>query len=110
MPMSPPSSWEWMASYRPARARRSAVSDSNASSGSLANEGPIFTLADERRPERSEHAQARHHHVLAERVGDEIDLMPEIGEGADAVKLAEGRAARLEKRLGRDHQDAHAVA
>ena len=33
--------------------------------------------------------------------------MAERGERADAVKLAERRAARLEERLGRDHQDAH---
>jgi len=33
--------------------------------------------------------------------------MAERGEGADAVELAERGAARLEERLGRDHQDAH---
>ena len=45
--------------------------------------------------------------VLAERIGDEIDLMAERGQRADAMKLAERRAARLEERLGRDHQNAH---
>ena len=76
----------------------------------LGERGTDLHLADERRPQRSEHAQARHHDVLPERIGDEIDLVPEIGERADAVELAERRAARLEERLGRDHQDAHAVA
>ena len=33
--------------------------------------------------------------------------MAERGERADAVELAERRAARLEERLGRDHQNAH---
>jgi hypothetical protein len=33
--------------------------------------------------------------------------MAELAERLDAVVLAEGRAARLEKRLGREHQDAH---
>ncbi len=76
----------------------------------LGKRGADLYVADERRPERSEHAKARHHHFLAERVGDEIHLVTQIGEGADTVKLAEGCAARFEKRLGRDHQDAHAVA
>ena len=33
--------------------------------------------------------------------------MAELTEGFDAVVFAEGRAARLKKRLGREHQDAH---
>src|SRR5688572_26012044 len=33
--------------------------------------------------------------------------MAELAEGLDAVVLAEGRAARLEERLRREHQDAH---
>jgi hypothetical protein len=33
--------------------------------------------------------------------------MAEIDQRADAMKLTEGRAARLKKRLGRDHQNAH---
>ena len=48
-----------------------------------------------------------HRHVLAEGIRYEIDLVAERGEGADAVELAERGAARLEERLGRDHQDAH---
>ena len=31
----------------------------------------------------------------------------EVGEGANAVIFAERRAARFEKRFGRDHQDVH---
>ena len=88
-------------------ARRSAVSASSASSGIFASDGPIFDAAHERRPQAAEHAQPRHRHVLAERIRDEIDLVAERGERADAVKLAERRAARLEERLGRDHQNAH---
>jgi hypothetical protein len=44
---------------------------------------------------------------VSERVSNEIDLVAERGERPDAVKLAEGGPARLEKRLGRDHQNAH---
>ena len=53
------------------------------------------------------HPQPRDRHIVAKRVRDEIDLVTERGEGADAVVLAERRAARLEKRLGRNHEDAH---
>ncbi len=62
--------------------------------------------ADERRPRAAEDAQAGHLHVVTERVGDEIDLMAEGRHRADAMKLAEGRSTRLEKRLRRDHQNA----
>jgi hypothetical protein len=33
--------------------------------------------------------------------------MAEINQRTDAMKLTEGRAARLEKWLGREHQNAH---
>ena len=62
---------------------------------------------DERRPQAAEHTQPRHRHALAEWVRDEIDVMSEGRERANAMKLAERRAARLEERLGRNHQDAH---
>ena len=61
-------------------------------------------------PRRSEHAQARHLYILTKRIGDEIHLMAQRRESPDAVKFAERRPARLEKRLGRDHQDAHAMS
>ena len=48
-----------------------------------------------------------HRHVVAERIRHQIDLVPELGERPDAMKLAERRAAGLEERLGRDHQNAH---
>ena len=35
--------------------------------------------------------------------------MSELQQGPDAVVLAEGRPARLEERLGRNHQDVHAA-
>jgi len=44
---------------------------------------------------------------LTERIGNEIDLVAKSGERANAVELAERRPARLEERLGRDHQNAH---
>jgi len=43
----------------------------------------------EGRPEAAEDAQTRHRHRLAEWVRDEIDVMAERGEGADAMELAE---------------------
>ena len=77
------------------------------SRNSFAGDGPILTSRDERRTRRTEHAQARHRDVPAERIGDEIDGMAEIEKRADAVILAERGAPRLEERLGRDHQDPH---
>jgi hypothetical protein len=65
--------------------------------------------ADERRPHRAEDAQASYDNVLSERVRDEVDLMAEIGERANAVELAEWRSSRFEERLGRDHQNAHVM-
>ena len=61
------------------------------------------------RPHTAEDSQAAHRHVCSKGVRDEIDLMPEIGQRANAMKLTEGRAARLEERLGRDHQNAHVI-
>ncbi len=62
--------------------------------------------ANERRPRAAKDAQAGHLHVVTERIGDEIDLMAEGRQRADAMKLAEGRSTRLEERLRRDHQNA----
>ena len=61
------------------------------------------------RTQAAKDAQPRHRHVLAEGIGHEIDGVAERGEGADAVEFAERGASRLEERLGRDHQDVHAV-
>ena len=44
--------------------------------------------------------------VAADRIGDQIDAVPELDQRLDAVVFAERRAARLEERLGREHQDA----
>jgi hypothetical protein len=44
---------------------------------------------------------------LAEWIRDEIYLVAKRGERTDAVELGKRGAARLEERLGRDHQDAH---
>ena len=62
---------------------------------------------DERRPQTAKDAQARHRHVAAERIGHEIDLVPELGERPDAMEFAERRSPGLEERLRRDHQNAH---
>jgi hypothetical protein len=35
--------------------------------------------------------------------------MSEVQQRADPVVLTEGRPARLEERLGRDHQDVHEI-
>ena len=64
-------------------------------------------LADKRRAQAAEDAQIRQLDITADRIGHQIDVMAEFAERLDAVVLAEGRAARLEKRLGREHQDAH---
>ena len=44
--------------------------------------------------------------IAADRIGHQIDVMAELAERLDAVVFAEGRAARLEERLRREHQDA----
>ena len=105
--MSPPSSCECTRRTAPTAHAAATVSVSSASSGSFAERRTDLHAMQERRPQAAEHAQPRHRHVLAERIGDEIDLVPERGERPDAVKFAERRAARLEERLGRDHQNAH---
>ena len=64
-------------------------------------------LADERWFERAKNPQVGKLNVAAERIRDEVDLVPQFAEGLDAVVLAEGGAARLEERLRREHQDAH---
>jgi hypothetical protein len=43
---------------------------------------------------------------VPEWVGHQVDLMPERRQRADPMELAERCPARLEKRLGRDHEDA----
>jgi hypothetical protein len=69
--------------------------------------GPDADTAHERRPQAAKHAQARHRHVAAEGIGDQIDLVPEADQRPDAVKLAERRAPGLEERLRRNHENAH---
>ena len=91
----------------PPSARRSAVSVSSASSGIFASDGPIFTRCTNGGRSAAEDAQPGHRHVVTERIRHEIDLVAERGQRADAVELAERRPARLEERLGRDHQNAH---
>ena len=65
------------------------------------HDGLIFT------PRRNGGLETRHRHGLSKWIRDEIDLVAQRGERPDAVKLAERGAARLEKRLGRDHENAH---
>ena len=73
----------------------------------LGERRPDLHTGDERRARAAEDAESGHRHIVAERVGDEVDVVTELGERADAVELAERCAAGLEKRLGRDHQQAH---
>ncbi len=62
--------------------------------------------AKKRRLEAPKQSQPGHRHGLPERIRHEIHLVTELGERADTVELAERGAARLEERLGRDHQNA----
>ena len=64
-------------------------------------------LAYEGRTQGPEDPEIGKLNVSSDRIGNQIDVMAEFTEGLDAVLLAEGGAARLEKRLGREHQDAH---
>ncbi len=73
----------------------------------MVNDGPMRTLLHERRPQAAKDPQIRQLDITTDRIGDQIDVMAEFAESFDAVVFAEGRAARLEERLGREHQDAH---
>ena len=64
-------------------------------------------LADERRTHRPENAQIRQLNVATDRVRDQVNVMAKFTERLDAVVFAERGPARLKKRLGREHQDAH---
>src|SRR5215471_10704411 len=68
---------------------------------------PHPDTANKGRPPAAKQSKPVHRHVASERISDEIDLMPELSERSDAMELAERRAARLEERLGRNHQKAH---
>jgi hypothetical protein len=70
---------------------------------------PDLHTTDERRAKAAEHPKSRDRDVLAEGVRDEIHLVPEGGERADAMEFAERRAARLEEWLGRNHQNPHGL-
>ena len=48
-------------------------------------------------------------HVPSDGIGDQIDLVPQFGQSLEPVVFAERGAARLEERLGREHQDAHST-
>ena len=61
----------------------------------------------ERRTEAAEDAQPRQADVAAERIGDQVDGVAQVGERADAVVLAERGAPGLEERLRRQHEDLH---
>ncbi len=74
----------------------------------LGERRPDADIRDERRSQAAKDAQARHRHVVAERVGHQIDRVPEFDERADAVVFAERGAPGLEKRLRRDHEDVQA--
>ena len=83
------------------------VSSISASSNDLGERRADANLPHERRTQASEDAQVRQLDVTTDRIGHQVDVMAELAERFDAVVLAEGRAARLEERLGREHQDAH---
>ncbi len=105
-PTSPISSCEWITSYRCATTRRAMVSIIRASSTILVIDGPMRTFLT-KEDAATENAEIGELDIAADRIGHQVDVMAELTEGFDAVVLAEGRAARLEKRLGREHQDAH---
>ncbi len=105
--MKLPSSCEWTASYRSASTRRIAVSASASVQRNLGQRRPDADPTEERRAQAPEDAQPRQTDVAPERIGDEVDGVPEIDEGADAVVLAERGAPGLEKRLRRNHEDFH---
>ena len=78
-PMKLPSSCEWTASYRSRQRAAAAPSSASArSSGSLADDGPMPTRRDERRPQAAENPQTRQRDVLPERIRDEIDRVAEL--------------------------------
>jgi hypothetical protein len=89
-----------------AAARRSTLQASRTSSGSFASDGPIATRWTNGDADCETRA-AGHRHVATERIGDQIDLVPELGERTDPVEFAERSSAGLEERLGRNHQKAH---
>src|SRR5687768_11462413 len=63
-------------------------------------------FTDKRWPEASKDSQIGQRDIPANRIGHEIDVMPQLAEGLDPVVLAERGAAGLEKWLRREHQDA----
>jgi hypothetical protein len=62
---------------------------------------------DEGGPPGPEDAEVGDVHVPADGISDQVDVVPQLGQGLEAVILAEGSAAGLEERLRRQHQDAH---
>ena len=93
-----------------AAAERPAAARSRPADGRVevfASDGPIPTRRTNGGRIDSEDAQSGHRHVLSERIRDEIDLVTERRQRANAMEFAERRAARLEERLRRDHQNAH---
>ena len=105
--MKLPSSCEWTASYRSAsdpadRGQREREVERNLGQRRTDADAP-----DERRPQAPEDAQPRQRDVAPERIGDEVDGVPEIEQGADAVVFAERGAPGLEERLRRNHEDFH---
>jgi hypothetical protein len=73
----------------------------------LGERRPDADAAHERWPQAAKDAQAWKLDVTADGIRDEIDVMAELAQRLDAVIFAERRAARLEERLRREHQDAH---
>src|SRR5205807_7147915 len=57
------------------------------------------------RTKTPEDAKSAHRDILSERVGHQINLVPEGRQRADPMELAERRSAWLEKRFGCDHQN-----
>ena len=106
-PIAPPSSCECTRSNFHFRPTCSALRASSASSGTFASDGPIFTRRTNGGRQLRCTFKPGKRDVSAERIGDEIDRVAEVGQRADPVVFAERRAPRLEERLGGDHQDAH---
>jgi hypothetical protein len=71
----------------------------------LRRRGPDLDPADEGRFGGSDDPQVRHLDVGPERIGDQVDVMPEFGQRLDSVIFTEGGAAGFEERLRGEHQD-----
>ena len=104
--MKLPSSCEWTASYRSVRPAESR-------SGRAPHQGEPWPATDrcrragERAAGGTERGATPAGRRRPERIGNQVDGVPEIDECPDAVVFAERGAPGLEEGLRRDHEDFH---